>query len=180
MYAGGLLVLAARACADLAERARARRDKHGQLNAQAALSRLEELADGMGGVPFTENLLGARIPADRAGWDAERGRANGDNDPALWQRAAAAWDDLGRPHATAYARWRQAEACLARDPGGPDVPELVRGRHRGRGWGGATARRHSRPDKASQDPDRPGDPEPVVPDADTARAAVGTVRPHRP
>ena len=32
----------------------------------------------------------------------------------LWTRAAAAWDGLGRPYPVAYARWREAEALMAR------------------------------------------------------------------
>ena len=43
---------------------------------------------------------------------ARRRRARGDPEP--WQRAAEAWDALGHPFPAAYARWRQAEALLAR------------------------------------------------------------------
>ncbi len=35
-------------------------------------------------------------------------------DPEPWQRAADAWEALGHPFPAAYARWRQAEALLAR------------------------------------------------------------------
>jgi hypothetical protein len=35
----------------------------------------------------------------------------------LWEQAATEWDAMTRPHRAAYARWRQAEALLAR-PGG--------------------------------------------------------------
>ena len=35
-------------------------------------------------------------------------------DPDPWQRAADAWETLGHPFPAAYARWRQAEALLAR------------------------------------------------------------------
>ena len=38
--------------------------------------------------------------------------ARGEPDP--WQRAAEAWEALGHPFPAAYARWRQAEALLAR------------------------------------------------------------------
>jgi DNA-binding CsgD family transcriptional regulator len=31
-----------------------------------------------------------------------------------WSAAATKWETLGRPHRTAYARWRQAEALLER------------------------------------------------------------------
>ena len=40
------------------------------------------------------------------------GDDRGDPDP--WQRAADAWEALGHPFPAAYARWRQAEALLAR------------------------------------------------------------------
>jgi hypothetical protein len=64
-------------------------------------------------------LLG-RVPvtkgADAATWRAERSRL-GDSDPALWEAAAQAWTDLGRPHRAGYARWRQTAALLT-SPGG--------------------------------------------------------------
>jgi DNA-binding CsgD family transcriptional regulator len=41
---------------------------------------------------------------------AEQARGKGRSDPALWSKAASAWDELARPFAAAIARWRQAEA----------------------------------------------------------------------
>ena len=41
----------------------------------------------------------------------------GRSDPDGWARAAKAWQDLGCPHRSAYAWWRQAEAHL--DAGQP-------------------------------------------------------------
>jgi ATP/maltotriose-dependent transcriptional regulator MalT len=52
-------------------------------------------------------------PVEHAHWltaSAEQGRAAGLIEPALWSRAAAAWDRLSRPYAAAQARWRAAEA----------------------------------------------------------------------
>jgi predicted ATPase/DNA-binding CsgD family transcriptional regulator len=46
--------------------------------------------------------------------EAELARAEGDDDPALWSAAAAAWQDLERPYPAAIARWRQAQASLGR------------------------------------------------------------------
>jgi DNA-binding CsgD family transcriptional regulator/tetratricopeptide (TPR) repeat protein len=46
--------------------------------------------------------------------EAELDRLERGGDPEPWQRAAAAWDALGRPYPAAYARWRQAEALLGR------------------------------------------------------------------
>ena len=71
----------------------------------------------MGGAPFTDHPYVATIPAERATWDAERTRLAGPSDPAAWDRAAKAWQDLGCPHRAGYAWWRQAEAQL--DAGQP-------------------------------------------------------------
>lgn len=43
---------------------------------------------------------------------AENGRAGGNNDPAGWERAAVAWDELERPYCAASMRFRQAEALV--------------------------------------------------------------------
>jgi len=44
--------------------------------------------------------------------EAELARLDGRTDPYLWEVAAEAWERLGEPYPTAYARWRQAEALL--------------------------------------------------------------------
>jgi DNA-binding NarL/FixJ family response regulator len=59
----------------------------------------------------------ATIPAERATWDAEWTRVTGRSDPEAWGGAAKAWQDLGCPHRSGYARWRQAQAQL--DAGQP-------------------------------------------------------------
>jgi DNA-binding NarL/FixJ family response regulator/DNA-binding transcriptional ArsR family regulator len=43
---------------------------------------------------------------------AENGRAGADNDPALWEHAALAWDQLERPYCAALMRCREAEALV--------------------------------------------------------------------
>ena len=115
---GELLVAGMRACADLAEQARARRD---EAALAAALTGADELAiwiDQVEGVPFIDHPAMASISADRATWQAERFRLIGANDPIAWEAAARAWDSLGWPHYAGYARWRQAQAQLdAGDPG---------------------------------------------------------------
>jgi ATP/maltotriose-dependent transcriptional regulator MalT len=54
-----------------------------------------------------------------AGWltvgIAEAARARGEDDPALWQRAAESWEALERPYCAAMVRWRQAEALVGAD-----------------------------------------------------------------
>jgi len=56
---------------------------------------------------------GATRPVERAlllGARAEAGRAAGRPDAEEYARAAAAWDDIGRPEPAARMRWRAAEA----------------------------------------------------------------------
>ena len=45
--------------------------------------------------------------------EAEWSRVDGPSDPQRWASSAAAWEELGYPWPSAYARWRQAEALLA-------------------------------------------------------------------
>ena len=109
---GRLLVAGMRACADLAERARARRDGPAASAATAAADGLATWAAQMAGAPFTEHPFVATIPAERATWEAERTRLAGASDPAAWSGAAKAWQDLGIPHRAGYAWWRHAQAQL--------------------------------------------------------------------
>jgi DNA-binding CsgD family transcriptional regulator len=114
---GRLLAAGMRACADLAEQARARHDQYGAADAVAAASDLTSWVERMASAPFTDHPYVATIPAGRATWDAERTRLDGPSDPDAWDVAAKAWQDLGCPHRAGYARWRQAEAQL--DAGQP-------------------------------------------------------------
>jgi len=117
IFCGRLLVAGMRACADLGEQARARRDEPAAVAAIAAADGLASWAAQMGGAPFTDHPYVATIPAERATWDAERARLAGPSDPDAWATAAQAWQDLGWPHRAGYARWRQAQAQL--DAGQP-------------------------------------------------------------
>jgi DNA-binding CsgD family transcriptional regulator len=114
---GWLLAVGMRACADLAEQARARRDALAAEDAAAAADDLASWVERMGGTPFTDHPWVATIPAERATWDAERTRLAGASDPAAWGGTAKTWDGLGCPHRAAYAWWRQAQAHL--DAGQP-------------------------------------------------------------
>jgi DNA-binding CsgD family transcriptional regulator len=109
---GRLLAAGMRACADLAEQARARRDEPAAEDAAAAAEGLASWVKRMGGVPFTDHPYMATIPAERATWEAERTRLAGPSDPAAWAAAAKAWQDLGCPHRAGYAWWRRAQAHL--------------------------------------------------------------------
>jgi tetratricopeptide (TPR) repeat protein len=105
---GWLLAVGMRACADLAERARAQRDEPAAVAAAAAADGLASWAGEVSVAPLTEHPLAATIPAERATWEAERIRLAGTSDPAAWSRAAQAWQDVGCPHRAAYAWWRRA------------------------------------------------------------------------
>ena len=117
IFCGRLLAAGMRACADLAEQARARRDPAAARDAADAADGLEAWVGQMGGAPFADHPFVATIPAERAIWEAERTRLAGHSDPAAWAAAAKTWDGLGCPHRAAYARWRQAQAQL--DAGQP-------------------------------------------------------------
>jgi DNA-binding CsgD family transcriptional regulator len=108
---GPLLTAGMRACADLAELARARRDDNGEARASAA--ELASWADQMSSAPFCDHAFVAGIPAERATWHAERTRLDGTGDPGAWETAATAWEELGNPHRAGYAWWRRAEVLLA-------------------------------------------------------------------
>jgi DNA-binding CsgD family transcriptional regulator/tetratricopeptide (TPR) repeat protein len=112
VFCGRLLAAGMRACADLAEQARARRDEPAAEIAAAAAESLDSWTGQMGGAPFTDHPFVASIPAERATWDAERTRLAGASNPAAWSAAAKAWHGLGCPHRAGYAWWRQAQAHL--------------------------------------------------------------------
>jgi DNA-binding CsgD family transcriptional regulator/tetratricopeptide (TPR) repeat protein len=122
---GWFLAVGMRACADLAERARARRDDDA---VRAALARADNLASWVKrehDVPFTDHPYMASIPAERATWDAERSRTAGASDPAAWSVAAERWEALDYRHRAGYARWRQAEALLATPHGGSAAASVL-------------------------------------------------------
>jgi hypothetical protein len=72
IFAGRLLAAGMWACADLAERARARRDEQAVADAADAADGLATWVERMSGVPFTDHRYVATIPAERATWEAER------------------------------------------------------------------------------------------------------------
>jgi len=112
IFCGSLLTAGMRACADLAERARARRDELAEGDALAAGAELADLAGRLPADPFEAHPFAATIPAEHASWQAERARLEGPADPAAWQAAAKAWEGFGWPHRAGYAWWRCAEARL--------------------------------------------------------------------
>ena len=124
IFCGPLLTAGMRACADLAERARARQDGAAESAALSAGADLTELAGQMPADPFAGHPSGghpfaATIPAEHASWEAERTRLAGPTgpvgagEPAAWHAAAKAWEGFGWPHRAGYAWWRCAEARLS-------------------------------------------------------------------
>jgi ATP/maltotriose-dependent transcriptional regulator MalT len=109
---GRLLVAGMRACGDMAEQSRAKRDDVATRRALAAADELAAWVDEMGGAPFIDHPFVATIPAERATWEAERTRLSGASDPTAWHAAAKTWEDLECPHRAGYAWWRHAEARL--------------------------------------------------------------------
>jgi DNA-binding CsgD family transcriptional regulator len=116
IFCGRLLTAGMWACADLAEHARARRDRPAIEGAFAAAAGLVAWVAQMGGSPFIDHPFVVTIPAERAAWEAERTRVAGRSDPRAWAAVAQTWDSLGCPHRAAYAWWRDAQAQLEADP----------------------------------------------------------------
>jgi DNA-binding CsgD family transcriptional regulator/tetratricopeptide (TPR) repeat protein len=116
----GLAVAAA-----LAEQARAR---HADAEERAA----RELADGLLDRSRTATSAPDVVPtpavaANQLTAEAEWSRAAGPNDPERWAASAHAWEALGYPWQAGYARWRQAEALLARGAPRPDAAAALAG-----------------------------------------------------
>jgi ATP/maltotriose-dependent transcriptional regulator MalT len=68
--------------------------------------------------------------------EAEWSRVEGPGDPQRWAASAQAWEALGYPWQAGYARWRQAQALLARGaPRGDATAALARARELAGGLG---------------------------------------------
>ena len=116
IFCGPLLTLGMRACADLAELARARRDAAAEGAAIADGEDLAELAGRLPADPFADHPFAATVPAEHASFEAERTRLadpGGPGDPAAWHAAAKAWEGFGWTHRAGYAWWRCAQARLS-------------------------------------------------------------------
>ena len=129
-FAGWLFCQGARALADLAEQARARQDPAGEADARRHHRLLARRVTAMTHDPFAPGTpIPASAAAERALWDAELTRLSGAADPAAWQAAAGAWQQLGLGYRAAYAQWRQAEALLACGAGASQAAEPLRATH---------------------------------------------------
>jgi DNA-binding CsgD family transcriptional regulator len=113
-YTGRVHALAARAAADLAERARAARDEGA---AAEAVARVEHTVERVAELRSPERWHAGPPPAESFGYglmiDAELARARGSSAPVAWAGAAARMETLGYRFDVAYCLWRQAEALIA-------------------------------------------------------------------
>ena len=111
---GEIYALGLRANADAAELARARRspaDEQQALVAGAPL--LAEIRRRHADVVATRPAVAHLSEAWWLLCEAESTRLHRRPDPEAWAACAGAWERLGHPYVTAYARWREAEARLA-------------------------------------------------------------------
>ncbi len=121
-WVAGLLVLVARAAADLAA-------SGPPTTREQLLGSVLALRDGAVDDPFEP------LPADPAraalasAWTAETLRLAGRATVETWVAAARGWDRLSRPHEAAYCRWRAAEVALRTGHGSAARTLLQRARH---------------------------------------------------
>ena len=110
-YVAPLFTIAARAHADVAAAARGLRDEAGAEGAVRAAADLAAQLRERLDLPFVP----PEVERHALVCALEAQRAAGADGPDGWGEAAIRWDELERPYHAAYARWREAEAALARD-----------------------------------------------------------------
>jgi DNA-binding CsgD family transcriptional regulator len=111
-YIAELLTMGARAEADLAELARARRDQAGADEAATVAAGYAERAREYAAATPGQDAYGGRFERDAAVAAAEARRADGTADPGAWRRALEALGSTGHAWLIAYSRYRLAEATL--------------------------------------------------------------------
>src|SRR5512132_4137029 len=111
--------------AGLAELARAR---HADADERAARELADDLVDRARAATAAPDVLAMpAVAANQLTAEAEWSRAAGPGDPDRWAAAAEAWEALGYPWQAGCARWRQAEALLARGAPRPDAAAALAG-----------------------------------------------------
>ena len=111
-----------RACADLAERARARRDDPRPEPPRPPLRELPAWAGADGQRPVYRPSVRRRDPGRPRHLGRRADPAGRGQRPRRLGRGRQAWESLGCPHRAGYAWWRQAEAQL-------DAGQPARGGH---------------------------------------------------
>jgi DNA-binding CsgD family transcriptional regulator/tetratricopeptide (TPR) repeat protein len=129
-FAGALVVLAARALADLTERARAESQAHSLGRRLQEASELRKRTNAMAPNPLdgpSHPLLEGRAIALTI--TAELLRAEAGGSARAWSEAADEWTILDRPFPAAYAWWRVAEAQILSKQVGEGPVAAVRRAH---------------------------------------------------
>jgi DNA-binding CsgD family transcriptional regulator/tetratricopeptide (TPR) repeat protein len=120
VWSAPLVAVGLRAVAEVAETARAERDR-GATNEDSAPAELAER------IPDLEALAVTRSSRAWLGMArAEKLRAAGTAAPANWAESAAAWDAVPDPWLAAYARFRAAESALRAEGVRADAATLLR------------------------------------------------------
>jgi DNA-binding NarL/FixJ family response regulator len=120
-YRAELVSIAARAEADLAETARARRDPETANRAAAAAGDDAALAAELLAATPSAEAYGGRLRAYGALTAAEASRAAGASDPDAWRAAVALLETLGEGWLTAYAQYRLGETLLGSRSSRPEA-----------------------------------------------------------
>jgi hypothetical protein len=120
LSAAPLLVWLARANGDALDAVAAPLDLR-----RATAQALRGLVAGAPADPFGPEARDAATPARARLWTAELSRVEGRAGVDEWERAAAEWGALPRPHDAAYCHWRAAQ-CALRDGRGTVAARLLR------------------------------------------------------
>lgn len=116
-----------RAEADRAEQARGRRGGEEVAAARAtAAALLEQLGVLVGRLDPAAAAVHDAAALYTAMCEGERSRLEGDSSVEVWDEVATTWDKMGQPYPAAYARWRMAEALLARRARSAAAAEALR------------------------------------------------------
>ncbi|MEX1168811.1 MAG: AAA family ATPase [Chloroflexota bacterium] len=173
-YIGPLLVIAARAEADVAVSARARRDPVRADRAAAAAGRYADQLTELATTATSRDVYGGRLAGSAAVAAAEAKRAAGTSDPTAWIEAERALKTRD-VWLTAYAQFRRAESLLRTPAGRREAESVLQSAHAGAtalsaaplvAWIEALGRR-ARIDLAPAEPAEPA----VEPTVDTSPAA---------
>jgi DNA-binding NarL/FixJ family response regulator/tetratricopeptide (TPR) repeat protein len=122
-----LLRIGARAAADLADQARARRDKALERSAREGWDELDARLRPLLAQTYEmhHGPTEAEARAEAATIEAELARLRAEPQVDAWRDAVARWIERRRPYLLAYSRWRLAEALLADGDRGAAAAELV-------------------------------------------------------
>jgi DNA-binding CsgD family transcriptional regulator len=116
--------------ADRAQSARARRGSEEIESARATAANLMKHLRGL-----KEGLDPSAAAVHRAAdiytamCEAEWSRLEGASSAEIWDKVATTWDTMNQPYPAAYARWRKAEALLARRARSGAAADALRSAH---------------------------------------------------